>query len=63
MTAVGPFAQLFLVWAAMSQAERGDREGALGTATRARRAFPVSNHWAGQFAGCELWCNGLAGPP
>jgi tRNA A-37 threonylcarbamoyl transferase component Bud32/tetratricopeptide (TPR) repeat protein len=63
MTAFGPFGQIGLPWAAMCQVERGDREGALSTASGARRAFPIANQWTGFFEGCELWCMAAADHP
>ena len=58
-----PGNSLLLPWAAMVQAERGDREGALATSTRARIAFPNTTAWSGMLAGCELWCMALMDRP
>ena len=63
VTVVGPFAQLALPWAAMSRAERGNREGALEAATRARLAFPPTSQFTGLCDGCELWCMALLDHP
>ena len=63
VTVVGPFAQLALPWAAMSLAERGDREGALAAATQGRLAFPPANQFTGLCDGCELWCMALLDHP
>ncbi len=60
---IAPYNSSVLPWAAAFQAERGDREGALAAATRARLAFPTTNQWSGLFAGCELWCMALLDHP
>ena len=54
-----PFNSIFLIWAATLQAERGDPEGALVTAIRARQGFRTNLVGSGTFAGCELWCLAL----
>ena len=63
VTVLGPFAQQVVPWVAMSRAERGNREGALEAATRARLAFPPANQWTGFLDGCELWCMALLDHP
>ena len=56
MPALGPYGLVAVPAAVVSQAERGDLEGAFARATLARQTFPASNQWSGLFAGCELWC-------
>ncbi len=63
LTALGPYALILRVTGAVSQAERGDLDGALSSATQASQAFPSTNHWAGWVAGCELWCMALLEHP
>ncbi len=63
MTTVAPLPQLSLALAAMSQAERGDRESALALATQARQAFPTAHWTTGPLDGCELWCMAVLDHP
>ena len=62
-SAIAPYNNGALILAAALQAERGDREGALATAIRARLVFPTTNQWSGMYAGCELWCMALLDHP
>jgi tetratricopeptide (TPR) repeat protein len=60
---LGAHALLGLPLGAMCLAERGEREGALARATRARQGFHTTDRWSGLPAGCELWCMALVDHP